>query len=93
MLCDRSLILNKRLDEMNNWIEESVRAQLDNIKTGCKYKYNGVVLPFSEGDDEDPCLVMRIIPELAQPFDTKKRAPFKMVMETVKLSELIKIKQ
>lgn len=62
MLCDRSLILQKRLEEMNTWIEESVRVQVNNIKTSCKYKYNGVVLPFCEGDDEDPSLVMKIIP-------------------------------
>jgi len=30
-----------------------------------KYKYHGVVIPFSEGDDEDPYMVMSIIPELA----------------------------
>lgn len=93
MICDRTLILNKRLDEINDWIEESVRSQLDNIKTSCKHKYNGLVLPFSEGDDEEPYLVMRIVPELAQPFDTKKRAPFKVAMETVKVSELIKFMQ
>lgn len=31
---------------------------------------------------------MNVIPELGIPFDTKKRAPFKVVFETVKLSEL-----
>jgi hypothetical protein len=47
------------------------------------------VLPFSEGDDEEPFMVMSILPELVQPFDTKKRAPFKVVFETVRLHELI----
>ena len=31
---------------------------------------------------------MNVIPELGIPFDTKKRAPFKVVFETVKLNEL-----
>ena len=35
---------------------------------------------------------MKIIPELALAFDTKKRAPFRVVFEAVRLSELIKIK-
>lgn len=49
-------------------------------------------MPFQEGDDVDPCMIMNIIPELAIPFDTKKRAPFKIVLETIKLSELVKFK-
>ena len=36
---------------------------------------------------------MRIIPELAQAFETKKRAPFKIVLETVKLSEIVAMDQ
>ena len=31
---------------------------------------------------------MKILPELAHAYDTKKRSPFKIVVETVKLSEL-----
>lgn len=50
-------------------------------------------MPFKEGDDQDPYLVVSIIPKLAIPFDTKKRAPFKVVLESVKLSELIKNKE
>jgi len=48
-------------------------------------------LPFTEGDDLEPYVVMNILPELAQPFDTKKRAPFKIVMETVRLEEIVEI--
>jgi len=35
---------------------------------------------------------MSIIPELACAFDTKKRAPFRIALVTVKLSELVKVK-
>lgn len=48
----------------------------------------GVILPFHEGDDKDPSVVMKILPEFAATFNTKKRAPIKVVFETVKLSEL-----
>ena len=47
-----------------------------------------MILPFENGDDSDPSVVMNIIPELAVPFDTNKRAPFKIVYECIKLSEL-----
>lgn len=46
-------------------------------------------MPLDEGDDEDPRIVMSILPELVIPFDTKKRAPFRCVLETVRLSEII----
>jgi hypothetical protein len=49
-----------------------------------------VILPFVTGDDSDPSVIMNLVPELGIPFDTKKRAPFKVVFETVKLSELKK---
>ncbi len=46
-------------------------------------------MPFEEGDDENPRIITNIIPELATSFDTKKRAPFRVVFETVKLGELM----
>ena len=46
------------------------------------------MLPFDDGDDEDPRVVLNIIPELAVIFETKKRAPIWVVYETVKLSEI-----
>jgi hypothetical protein len=49
-------------------------------------------MPFEEGDDQDPYVIMNIISDLAIPFNTNKRAPFKVAFETVKLSELIKMK-
>lgn len=45
-------------------------------------------MPFEEGDDVDPRVIMNIVPELSQIFETKKRTPFKLVFETVKLSEI-----
>jgi hypothetical protein len=47
-----------------------------------------VILPFENGDDSDPSVIMNVVADLGVPFDTKKRAPFKVVFETVKLSEL-----
>ena len=52
------------------------------------HNFNGVILPFEIGDDQDPSVIMNILPDLAVAFDTKKRSPFKIVFETVKLSEL-----
>lgn len=61
---------------------------MDCITTQSKYCFNGVVLPFEIGDDHDPSIILSIVPDLALAFDTKKRAPFRVVFETVKLSEL-----
>lgn len=84
----RQAALYKRLQFINKWVDSEVRSQIDEIKTDCKYNYMGIVMPFEEGDDENPTMIMRILPELAQPFNTKKRAPIKVVFETVKLSEI-----
>lgn len=52
-----------------------------------------MILPFETGDDSDPSVIMNVVPSLAIPFDTKKRAPFKVVFETVKLSELLGLRE
>jgi hypothetical protein len=87
-LPDRLPHLKAKLEDVNAWIREQVRSQVDIITTQSKYNYNGVVLPFENGDDEDPSIIMNIVADLALAFDTKKRAPFKVVFETVKLSEI-----
>jgi hypothetical protein len=81
--------LQSKLEELNTWIEQQVRSQFDTITTQSKFSYYGVIFPLVEGDDEDPYVVFNILPELACPFNTKQRAPFKAVFETVRLSELI----
>ncbi len=85
---ERLCHLRRKLEEVNAWIQNMVRSQVDQIPTQSKYSYNGVVLPFEMGDDADPSIILNIVPELALAFDTKKRAPFRVVFETVKLSEL-----
>ena len=42
------------------------------------------------GDDKDPFIILGNIPELSAVFETKARAPFKIVFEVCRLSELIK---
>lgn len=80
--------LRRKLEEINEWIKSDVRSEVDRITTQSKYNYNGVVLPFELGDDADQSIIVSIVPELALAFDTKKRAPFRVVFETVKLSEM-----
>ena len=48
-----------------------------------------MMIPIDEdGDDLNPNIIVRIIPELNQPFNTKMRAPFKIVCEVIKYNEL-----
>lgn len=60
------------------------------IKTKYRYNYHGILLPFEQGggDDLDPYIMLRIVPELNQAFNTRERAPFKFVCEVIKLREL-----
>jgi len=57
---------------------------MDLMKTDFKFNYMGIVMPFEEGDDEDPQVIMKVLPELGKAFNTNKRAPIKVVFETVK---------
>ena len=41
------------------------------------------------GDDRDPFVILGNIPEISAVFETKARAPFKIVFEVCRLSELI----
>jgi hypothetical protein len=49
------------------------------------------VFPYSSGDERDPYVIANLVPELAVVFETKERAPFKVVFEILKLSELEKM--
>ena len=89
------------LDKMNNWIESHIQSVIGNSKGGpnskqgklklsgikgaYRYNYHGLMLPLEKGggDDDDPQIMLRIIP-----FNTKERAPFKIVCETIRYKEL-----
>lgn len=58
------------------------------IKGNYRFNYHGLMLPFEPGSDNDPFIAVRIIPELNQAFNTRERAPFKIIMETLKYNEL-----
>ena len=72
---------------------EQITEENSPIKVTGKYKpnYHGIIIPIESGggDDINPNIIVRIIPELNQPFNTKMRAPFKIVCEVIKYNELI----
>lgn len=47
-----------------------------------------MIIPFGERDIEDPLVILSCIPDLSIIFETKERAPFKIVFEVCKLSEI-----
>lgn len=63
------------------------------IKGSYRFNYHGLILPFDSSDDENPQILVRIIPELNQAFNTKERAPFKIVCETIRYRELEEIEE
>ena len=83
-------MLHGQLRSINDFIIKQVNPiseKAQTKETQAKYK-GGIVLPFDQGDDVDPWVILRCIPELAQIFETKMRTPFKVVFEVCKLSEL-----
>ena len=83
--------LFRELKRLNEWIEKSVRMEaykIHTVETKAKYA-GGIVFPFKFGDDQNPYVILGAVPELAQVFETKARAPYKVVFEVCKLSELV----
>ena len=88
---DKPNYLFKELRHLNDWIEKMVRKEAHKIHTvETKAKFTGgIVFPFKFGDDQNPFVILGSIPELAAIFETKVRAPYKVVFEVCRLSELI----
>eukprot|EP00826_Nyctotherus_ovalis_P063931 TRINITY_DN9373_c0_g1_i10.p1 TRINITY_DN9373_c0_g1~~TRINITY_DN9373_c0_g1_i10.p1 ORF type:complete len:440 (+),score=136.98 TRINITY_DN9373_c0_g1_i10:222-1541(+) len=83
----RRVKLKTFLTEKNQWIEEKLREKKIDEKSKYSTYYKGIVLPFEVGDDKDPTQVVSIVPELGTCYNTKRRAPYRIVFETIKLSE------
>jgi hypothetical protein len=72
-------------------MDERVRGEatkIHTLETRAKFS-GGIVFPFKFGDDNNPFVILGCIPELSSIFETKTRAPFKIVFEVCRLSELI----
>ena len=90
---DKNNFLFKELKRINEWIDSNVRSEESRVSlpdTKSKFK-GGIVFPMKIGDDRDPFVILGNIPELSAVFETKARAPFKIVFEVCRLSELIEI--
>ena len=88
---DKDNYLFKELKKLNQWIDTSVRKNAHKINTSetkAKFK-GGIVFPYKFGDDKNPFVILACIPELSAIFETKARAPFKIVFEVCRLNELI----
>lgn len=88
---DKDNFLFKELRRINDWIDANVRSEAHKVKlpdTRSKFK-GGIVFPMKIGDDRDPFVILGNIPELSAVFETKARAPYKIVFEVCRLSELI----
>ena len=88
---DKNNYLFRELKRINNWIETEVRSEAHKVSlpdTRARFK-GGIVFPMRIGDDRDPFVILGNIPELSAVFETKARAPFKIVFEVCRLSELI----
>lgn len=88
---EKNNYLFKELKRINDWVETSVRAEAPKVQlpeTRAKFA-GGIVFPMRIGDDRDPFVILGNIPELSAVFETKARAPFKIVFEVCRLSELV----
>ncbi len=73
--------------ERNRWIDEQIRGKEIDLSSKYRKYYKGIVLPLENGDDNDPTIILRIIPDLGFCYNTKKRSPYRVIFETIKLLE------
>ena len=88
---EKNNYLFRELKRLNHVIESEVRQEAHRVslpETRARFK-GGIVFPMRIGDDRDPFVILGNIPELSAVFETKARAPFKIVFEVCRLSELI----
>jgi len=52
-------------------------------------KYAGILIPFGCNDTDDPWIILNCVEELSLIFETKERAPYKVVFEVCKQSEIL----
>eukprot|EP00826_Nyctotherus_ovalis_P035167 TRINITY_DN2996_c0_g1_i1.p1 TRINITY_DN2996_c0_g1~~TRINITY_DN2996_c0_g1_i1.p1 ORF type:complete len:396 (+),score=63.35 TRINITY_DN2996_c0_g1_i1:291-1478(+) len=83
----RQEYLQKFFKEQNVWIDRTIRGKKIEGDSEFKAYYRGLVMPFEVGDDNDPRLILRLIPELGHCYSTRQRTPYKIVIETIKLAE------
>jgi hypothetical protein len=83
--------MQEKLKGFNTWIDKEIRTQsgeAQTIEVQAIYK-GGIIIPFGQRDIEDPLVILSCVPVLSIIFETKVRAPFKVVFEVCKLSEVI----
>ena len=83
--------MKAELNKLNTWINETIRKEHKQAETAYVQALflGGVILPFGQHDIEDPLVINKCVPELSIIFETKKRAPFKVVFEVTKFSEVL----
>ena len=83
--------MQEKLKEFNAWIDGEIRTtseEAQTIEVQAIYK-GGIIIPFGQRDIEDPLVILSCVPALSIIFETKVRAPFKVVFEVCKLSEVV----
>lgn len=84
---DRRPKLIEEAKRLNAWIDKRRWETEFEIETDFKVRFQGLTFPMRTGDDEDPTLILRVIPEKGHVFRTKERAPIMLCFETIQFSE------
>lgn len=86
---DHKKNLKSFLQQTNAWLisnKTQIREEVKTYKTIPKsvYLYEGILLPFSNSEEEyESNLLVRIIEDDFKIFVTRKRTPYKILIETI----------
>lgn len=79
----RKEVARKFLNNLNGWLyrrklnQRKIKSRLHN------YLYEGILFPFSPEGNISSTLIVRIIHQDVTVFETKTRAPYRMIIETI----------
>jgi len=83
----RKPVLKEKANQLNLWFDKKRWETKFDIETDFQTRFQGLIFPMNTGDDEDPYLILKIIPELGHVFATKERAPIMLCFEVIKFKE------
>lgn len=84
----RKNLLKILLRKLNNLITNKRKEADPNQSKETKVLTEGIIVPFSFSSSSSSCLVVGILEDEVQCFETKKRCPYKVVFECINPNEL-----
>jgi len=89
---DRKMILKSYVHRINRWLLNMRKKHAKDRDEYFRRLFFGIQLPFFSPTEDSSTQIVRILEDELTCFNTKKRAPYRIVVETIDMGELETIK-